>query len=499
VRPQPAPSAAKPAPIQPAEAIKPVAPGPSTTSASALAAATAAAAAAAIAEGRARDRKAIEQVKPAAAQPRLELPNVATTPGAGAVAVPGHMQATRPPLAPGDDLKRIQTVTPEIEAALNKLGVRRYGDIASWSAQEVSRVAQALGLRGRIEQENWIEQAQILSKGVATAYSSKYDRGELVTSAQPSKSAPAASLSPEARTAMTAAALTAARAMSTAKAPITVPSASIAAATAAAEKVASAIAPSVAPARPLAPGPSAADRAKQLASTLAAPIAPAPSAAKPSVTPLPQPPPETVVTGDDLKRIRGIDRDLERLLNRLGVTSFASIARWSPGEIDHYGAALGLASGRIQRESWVEQARVLAGATLFAEARAPGPAPEEARVVRQRMVSVKSEALQDRFETGMARGGRNVRSGIPDDLKRIKGIGVVLEKKLNAIGVIGYEQIAAWTDADVQRVSEQLDFKGRIERENWIEQARILASGGMTEFARRFDRGEVEAPPPRKA
>ena len=152
--------------------------------------------------------------------------------------------------------------------------------------------------------------------------------------------------------------------------------------------------------------------------------------------------------------------------------------------------------GRIERENWVEQARVLAGVSR-SEPAEPGPATDEARA-RQRMVSVKSEALQDRFETAQGRGGRGVRSGVPDDLKRIKGIGVVLEKKLNAIGVISYDQVAGWTDADVQRVSEQLDFKGRIERENWIEQARILATGGMTEFARRFDRGEVETPP-RKA
>jgi hypothetical protein len=36
-----------------------------------------------------------------------------------------------------------------------------------------------------------------------------------------------------------------------------------------------------------------------------------------------------------------------------------------------------------------------------------------------------------------------------------------------------------------------MEFKGRIERENWIEQARILASGGQTDFSRRFERGEV--------
>ena len=70
---------------------------------------------------------------------------------------------------------------------------------------------------------------------------------------------------------------------------------------------------------------------------------------------------------------------------------------------------------------------------------------------------------------------------------------MLIERKLNAMGVIGYEQIANWTAKDIDRVSQSLDFKGRIERENWVEQARILASGGATEFARRFDRGEVES------
>ena len=66
--------------------------------------------------------------------------------------------------------------------------------------------------------------------------------------------------------------------------------------------------------------------------------------------------------------------------------------------------------------------------------------------------------------------------GRVDDLKRIRGIGVLLEKKLNAIGIVGYQQIADWTLQDVDRVSQSLDFNGRIQRENWVEQARILAS-----------------------
>ncbi len=75
--------------------------------------------------------------------------------------------------------------------------------------------------------------------------------------------------------------------------------------------------------------------------------------------------------------------------------------------------------------------------------------------------------------------------GDADDLKRIRGIGVLIEKKLNSLGITHYEQVANWTGADIDRISRILDFKGRIERENWIEQARILATGGQTEFSRR--------------
>ena len=63
-----------------------------------------------------------------------------------------------------------------------------------------------------------------------------------------------------------------------------------------------------------------------------------------------------------------------------------------------------------------------------------------------------------------------------DNLQRIKGIGSVLEKKLAKLGVTRYAQIAAWTQEDIDGVSTQLDFKGRIEREEWIKQAAELVS-----------------------
>lgn len=111
-------------------------------------------------------------------------------------------------------------------------------------------------------------------------------------------------------------------------------------------------------------------------------------------------------------------------------------------------------------------------------------AAEGARTDLSGLRSVRSEALRGPDTIGEPLAG----SG--DDLKRIRGIGVLVEKKLNSIGINSYAQIAGWTNADVERVSRHLDLAGRIERESWIEQARILGTGGHTEFSRLLDRGE---------
>ncbi len=63
-----------------------------------------------------------------------------------------------------------------------------------------------------------------------------------------------------------------------------------------------------------------------------------------------------------------------------------------------------------------------------------------------------------------------------DDLKRLSGVGPALEKKLHEAGVTTFAQIAAWTPEDVAAMDEKLSFKGRIEREGWIEQAKKLAA-----------------------
>lgn len=63
-----------------------------------------------------------------------------------------------------------------------------------------------------------------------------------------------------------------------------------------------------------------------------------------------------------------------------------------------------------------------------------------------------------------------------DNIKKINGIGPVFEKKLNSIGINKFEHIAAWTNADAERIDEQLELSGRPQREDWIAKAKILAA-----------------------
>ncbi|MGX9349938.1 NADH-quinone oxidoreductase subunit E [Shimia sp. W99] len=79
----------------------------------------------------------------------------------------------------------------------------------------------------------------------------------------------------------------------------------------------------------------------------------------------------------------------------------------------------------------------------------------------------------------------------PDDLKQLKGVGPALEKKLHEAGVTTFAQIAAWNADDIAEMDDKLSFKGRIERDGWVEQAKTLAAGGDTEFSKRVAKGDV--------
>lgn len=74
-----------------------------------------------------------------------------------------------------------------------------------------------------------------------------------------------------------------------------------------------------------------------------------------------------------------------------------------------------------------------------------------------------------------------------DDLTRIKGLGPKLGEQLRALGVTSFAQIAAWDDAEIDRIDAQLGrFQGRIRRDAWPEQARLLAAGDTAGYEAKF-------------
>jgi len=107
-------------------------------------------------------------------------------------------------------------------------------------------------------------------------------------------------------------------------------------------------------------------------------------------------------------------------------------------------------------------AAAIGGVAVKADAAAPAAAaPKKA--------PAKKAAPKAAAKVEAAAGG--------DDLKALSGVGPALEKKLNAAGVTTFAQVAAWTADDIAAIDEQLSFKGRIEREGWVEQAKELAKG----------------------
>ncbi|MEM7195296.1 MAG: hypothetical protein AAF402_10120 [Pseudomonadota bacterium] len=87
--------------------------------------------------------------------------------------------------------------------------------------------------------------------------------------------------------------------------------------------------------------------------------------------------------------------------------------------------------------------------------------------------------------------GLDAPDGEADDLKRISGVGPVIEKTLNGLGIYHFRQVAAFTPDNVKWVDNFIDFPGRIDREGWVDQAARLDSGQSTDFSSRYDKGET--------
>lgn len=74
-----------------------------------------------------------------------------------------------------------------------------------------------------------------------------------------------------------------------------------------------------------------------------------------------------------------------------------------------------------------------------------------------------------------------------DDLTRIKGLGPKLAALLGDLGVTSFAQVAAWDDREIERIDAQLGrFQGRITRDDWVGQAKLLAAGDEGGFATKY-------------
>ncbi|MDZ4096992.1 MAG: NADH-quinone oxidoreductase subunit NuoE [Paracoccaceae bacterium] len=81
------------------------------------------------------------------------------------------------------------------------------------------------------------------------------------------------------------------------------------------------------------------------------------------------------------------------------------------------------------------------------------------------------------------KGLKAARKGQPDDLKTIEGIGPALEKLCHSLGIFHFDQIAGWGEAEIAWMDGNLKgFKGRVTRDKWVAQARLIGEVGIADF-----------------
>lgn len=144
------------------------------------------------------------------------------------------------------------------------------------------------------------------------------------------------------------------------------------------------------------------------------------------------------------------------------------------------GLILGMSWGASASRAPVKAAEPMPAAPARAMEPAPSPAPAPAAAPAA-FVSAPVAASTD----GPARLS-GPRGGKADDLKEIEGIGPAMEKLVNEMGFYHFDQIATWSEADVAWVDANMkNFKGRIIRDRWVAQAKIIVAEGLAAFRER--------------
>lgn len=172
---------------------------------------------------------------------------------------------------------------------------------------------------------------------------------------------------------------------------------------------------------------------------------------------------------DNLKMISGIGPVNEASLNELDIYTFKQISKFTAQDIDSINDAIIYFSGRIERDEWVSQAIEL----LHSQ--------DKRMELFKRISERKSNIQYNRI--GIAQKEE------ADDLTKISGIGGWIKEKLNMLDIYTFRQISNFTKDDVEAVTEAIEyFPGRIERDEWILQARELVriAGNKSDLLKRI-------------
>ena len=169
-----------------------------------------------------------------------------------------------------------------------------------------------------------------------------------------------------------------------------------------------------------------------------------------------------VTVKDDLQVIKGVGPFIEEKLNALGITTYRQIANMDAKLETQVNEAIEFFPGRVKRDQWANQAKILLGEDVKLDEKALQQAEELERI------SKKAESI-DFATLGVATLDQK------DDLQTIKGIGPFIEEKLNALGIYTFEQVGNMTPEIETQVNKAIEFfPGRVKRDEWAKQAREL-------------------------
>lgn len=192
-----------------------------------------------------------------------------------------------------------------------------------------------------------------------------------------------------------------------------------------------------------------------------------------------------------------IHKSMEALM--ASAMAFNPFVIWGAGAAIGFGALAGLSRAATERAILSDTVSVTASGNGFQAETRPsrqhqqkvslGGAPVEAlarpilnEMIEQAIVERKAAPSRARkpkakqVQTGPQRpsGLEKPRAGKADDLKLISGIGPKLELTLNDLGIYHFDQITGWEKTEIEWIDDYLSFKGRVERDKWIEQAKAL-------------------------